>query len=158
MPRPMDQHLPPFEAGPLPTVLLRHDLADGTHHVDWMISQNSAGTLPLITFRLDQRLDELEAGQSVPATRLEDHRPLYLDYEGPISGNRGTVKRLSYGQIKPKSAIPSLGPAPNLELEVQWKGLGTNGPSVAAIQLLRLKPEALASQWTVFCVTIELMP
>lgn len=30
-------------------------------------------------------------------TRLEDHRRDYLEYEGPISNNRGQVKRVSSG-------------------------------------------------------------
>ncbi len=30
-------------------------------------------------------------------TRLADHRRAYLDYEGPVSGDRGTVKRISAG-------------------------------------------------------------
>jgi hypothetical protein len=29
--------------------------------------------------------------------RLADHRRAYLDYEGPVSGNRGTVKRITTG-------------------------------------------------------------
>jgi hypothetical protein len=31
------------------------------------------------------------------ATALGDHRLAYLDYEGPVSGNRGTVKRWDAG-------------------------------------------------------------
>ena len=34
---------------------------------------------------------------SVPAKRLPDHRLAYLDYEGEISGGRGTVKRVDTG-------------------------------------------------------------
>jgi hypothetical protein len=33
----------------------------------------------------------------VQARRIFDHRLLYLDYEGPISGNRGQVRRLDRG-------------------------------------------------------------
>lgn len=32
-----------------------------------------------------------------PLTPLPDHRPLYLDYEGPLSGQRGAVRRLAAG-------------------------------------------------------------
>ena len=32
--------------------------------------------------------------------RLPDHRPLYLNYEGPISGDRGNVKRVQSGLIQ----------------------------------------------------------
>ncbi|MGE5609047.1 MAG: hypothetical protein ACM359_07320, partial [Bacillota bacterium] len=30
-------------------------------------------------------------------TPLPDHRPAYLEYEGPVSRNRGTVKRVAAG-------------------------------------------------------------
>jgi hypothetical protein len=39
------------------------------------------------------------------ATRLPDHRKEYLEYEGEISGNRGTVTRVSsgtYEQLSPE--------------------------------------------------------
>jgi len=32
-----------------------------------------------------------------PATRLPDHRKHYLDYEGEITDNRGTVTRIDFG-------------------------------------------------------------
>jgi hypothetical protein len=31
-------------------------------------------------------------GACIAATRTPDHRRLYLDHEGPVSGNRGVVK------------------------------------------------------------------
>jgi hypothetical protein len=34
------------------------------------------------------------------AIRLPDHRLTYLDYEGPISGNRGTVTRIDRGDYR----------------------------------------------------------
>jgi len=34
---------------------------------------------------------------SVAAEQLADHRLAYLDYEGPVSGDRGSVKRLDFG-------------------------------------------------------------
>jgi hypothetical protein len=83
----------------LPTVLLRHDLPDGSSHVDWLIGRDPAGQQPLIAFRLAVRLDELQAGQTVAVRQLEDHRPLYLTYEGPISGDRGHVRRLASGRV-----------------------------------------------------------
>ena len=32
-----------------------------------------------------------QGGVAGEATRIGDHRPLYLDYEGPVRGNRGRV-------------------------------------------------------------------
>lgn len=75
-------------------MLLRHTLADGSSHIDWMLEQ--PGAERLITFRLDQRIDQ-EPREPFPAERLADHRRRYLDYEGPISGGRGEVIRLAQG-------------------------------------------------------------
>ena len=36
----------------------------------------------------------------IPSESLPDHRPFYLDYEGPVSRNRGTVKRLFEGRYR----------------------------------------------------------
>lgn len=34
---------------------------------------------------------------AIEATALADHRLIYLEYEGPVSGNRGSVKRWDLG-------------------------------------------------------------
>jgi hypothetical protein len=34
------------------------------------------------------------------AVRLPDHRPAYLDFEGPVSGDRGHVKRIDRGDYE----------------------------------------------------------
>jgi len=36
----------------------------------------------------------------VTATALPDHRKEYLEYEGPVSGNRGSVKRVDQGKFE----------------------------------------------------------
>ncbi len=36
-------------------------------------------------------------GATIAAEALPDHRPFYLDYEGPVSGGRGTVIRWDQG-------------------------------------------------------------
>jgi hypothetical protein len=47
------------------------------------------------------RLRELpQPGTTVIAERSFDHRLLYLDYEGPISGNRGNVVRRDWGDYQ----------------------------------------------------------
>lgn len=53
----------------------------------------------LITFRTLIRPDLPDAPSSFPATRLPDHRADYLTYEGPLSHNRGSVRRLARGLI-----------------------------------------------------------
>jgi hypothetical protein len=39
----------------------------------------------------------LTADAPVPAESVADHRLLYLDYEGPVSGGRGAVGRIDGG-------------------------------------------------------------
>lgn len=69
-------------------VLLEHRW-DGVHW-DFMLE---AGDV-LRTWAIDA---PIVAGADLPARALPDHRPIYLDYEGEISGNRGTVRRLDRG-------------------------------------------------------------
>ncbi|WP_169975334.1 DNA polymerase ligase N-terminal domain-containing protein [Tautonia rosea] len=40
-------------------------------------------------------------GINIGATSLPDHRVVYLDYEGPISNDRGTVLRIDRGTYHP---------------------------------------------------------
>ena len=41
----------------------------------------------------------MDADQGILARRIDDHRAEYLTYEGPISGDRGTVRRLTRGMV-----------------------------------------------------------
>lgn len=59
-------------------------------HWDLMIEDGAA----LATWALERAPDE---GRSVGAERLADHRRSYLDYEGPVSGDRGHVTRWDAG-------------------------------------------------------------
>lgn len=70
-------------------VILEHD--HPFVHWDLMLE---AGEV-LRTWRL---LEPPALGRTVPAEPLPDHRRLYLDYEGAISGGRGTVKRWDAGE------------------------------------------------------------
>lgn len=58
----------------------------------WDLMFEVAGQLR--TWRL---LSEPGHGRTVRAERLADHRIAYLDYEGPLSGGRGSVSRWDYG-------------------------------------------------------------
>ena len=82
-----------------PTVQLRHDLPDGQWHVDWMLARDHDPGAELVTFRLENRLDGLPSGTLIPGTRLADHRRTYLQFEGPLSDDRGHVQRLAEGCI-----------------------------------------------------------
>jgi hypothetical protein len=41
-----------------------------------------------------------EPGKTVAARLIGDHRLMYLDYEGPVSGNRGQVRRWDSGNYE----------------------------------------------------------
>lgn len=42
-------------------------------------------------------------GEPIAAEPLPDHRLMYLDYEGVVSGDRGSVKRVIAGTYEPMS-------------------------------------------------------
>lgn len=70
-------------------VVLEHDSPRGLHW-DFMLERDPL----LATWALDQPPD---ADGPLAAEQLFDHRPDYLDYEGRISGGRGTVTRWDGG-------------------------------------------------------------
>lgn len=41
-----------------------------------------------------------EHGSVAQVQMLPDHRPVYLTYEGPVSGNRGSVRRWDQGEFQ----------------------------------------------------------
>lgn len=77
-------------------VLLLHELPDRSWHYDWMMQSPPAHVSGLITFRVFDRPDE-EHVDRLLAERLPDHREVYLEYEGVVSGGRGTVRRVAGG-------------------------------------------------------------
>ena len=78
-------------------VLLRHTLSDGSAHFDWMMEV--AGLTGLLTFRVGVRLDE-EGAEEFVGVRLAEHRAVYLEYEGALSGGRGEVVRVARGACR----------------------------------------------------------
>ena len=130
------------------TVQLLHELPDGTSHVDWMIARDRAGREPLISFRLPRRIDELKPGQRMAAERIADHRPAYLDYEGPVSDERGSVRRLAWGTVVSEHRQES-----SWDFEIRWQD---RGDGVSIPQRLRLAPvEGGATAWEVMCEATE---
>ncbi len=69
-------------------VVLAHD--HPVLHWDLMLDRGDT----LRTWRLEQ---EPQAGVDVVAVAIADHRRAYLDYEGPVSGGRGSVVRWDAG-------------------------------------------------------------
>lgn len=73
-------------------VILEHDSPRGCHW-DFMLEQEES----LTTWALPQPPDTVT---DMAAEQLPDHRQAYLDYEGPVSGNRGSVRRWDQGQYR----------------------------------------------------------
>ena len=85
-------------------VILRHTPGPNSQrplHWDLMFEQDDV----LWTF---VSLVEPTVGLTLHVERLEDHRPHYLDYEGPVSGGRGDVARWDEGDFDVVEATPRL--------------------------------------------------
>lgn len=81
-------------------VVLRHETREGVH---WDLMLDTGGSLA--TWKLAEDPTKLSpqaepGAKGVPARRLPDHRRAYLDYEGPVGGNRGQVTRVDRGTCK----------------------------------------------------------
>jgi hypothetical protein len=78
---------------PLRYVVLRHSDVDEPHF-DLMF-ETMPGSM-LATWRSEQWPIET----ATPLIRLRDHRRIYLDYEGDLSGQRGSVMRMAEGSCE----------------------------------------------------------
>jgi len=108
-------------------VVLQHDSPRGLHW-DFMLQQDQA----LATWATLQPPD---ADGPLVAERLFDHRMAYLDYEGPVSGGRGSVTRWDQGTYQMQSQSPR-----------EWIVL-LMGNRLIGEATLRLAPHE-ASAWT----------
>jgi hypothetical protein len=72
-------------------VVLHHDWP--TPHFDLMLEVG--GVLKTWRLAVEPINDE-----PINAVLIADHRLDYLDYEGPVSGNRGNVKRWDGGELE----------------------------------------------------------
>lgn len=76
-------------------VVLRHEYPPGHErksHFDLMLERDGA----LLTWAIAALP---RPGETLAAQRLADHRLAYLDYEGEISGGRGSVARVDRGEL-----------------------------------------------------------
>lgn len=80
-------------------VILEHDHLE--LHWDFMLESDGV----LKTWRLGS--PPVLDGEAMAVTALPDHRLLYLDYEGPVSGGRGTVKCWDCGEYEGKPSAKS---------------------------------------------------
>lgn len=83
-------------------VLLRHEVPDDfgrPSHWDLLLERET-GCWTWAIEQLPGRLTGEEEPATVEATRLPDHRKHYLEYEGPVSDDRGMVRRELEGQCE----------------------------------------------------------
>lgn len=95
-------------------VILEHQW-NGVHW-DLMLEQDGV----LRTWALDESIVE---GRDLAARALADHRLHYLDYEGAISGGRGSVRRWDFGTYQPIQWTPDL-------IRFRWDGAQVAGEAV----------------------------
>jgi hypothetical protein len=82
-------------------VILRHEFATRQSQVHWDLMLEFGERLQ--TWALSQLP---EPGVAIAAEQLPDHRLAYLDYEGPVAGERGSVSRWDSGQFTILSDAP----------------------------------------------------
>ena len=83
-------------------VILEHDHPEP--HLDFMLEENGA----LLTWRLPADLQPVP-GETLrlQARPLPEHRLHYLTYEGPVSGNRGSVRQRDAGEFEWLARAPA---------------------------------------------------
>ncbi len=105
------------------TVLLEHRLPSGERHFDWLIERPLEPDALLVSFRVGVRVDcvgETATGREpLEAVRMKDHRRLYLEYEGELTGGRGDVSRVGEGEV-----LRFEERGERVRVEVRWRGGG----------------------------------
>jgi len=89
----------------LPTVLLQHHTLTGSHY-DWLIGDPGDPAGRLWTARLAVPPTHWPALRTWPLTPIGAHRRCYLTYQGPLSADRGRVRRIDAGQVVPHLWTP----------------------------------------------------
>ena len=135
-----------------PTVQLLHKMPDGSSHIDWMIAQDCGDKKgELLTFRLKSRLDKLQIGQSILAEHIANHRWAYLEYEGPISGNRGVVSRVAEGVITSQKRDES-----SWRIEIRWEN-ESKGVIHQKLNLRKIQTSQEGTVMQALCEALEMI-
>ncbi len=100
-------------------VILQHDHP----YLHWDLMLQSGEVLR--TWRLEK--PPSSGNEAIAAIALGDHRLMYLDYEGPVSGGRGAVARWDQGTYS--EAVPEQAPATQ-RVEVHLHGDRLAGKAV----------------------------
>ncbi len=80
-------------------VVLLHESPRGVHWDLMLETGDRLATWDVTPVCEPDALNRLESFRC-RAVRLPDHRVAYLDYEGPVSGNRGNVRQLDAGSFE----------------------------------------------------------
>ncbi|MFO0838437.1 MAG: hypothetical protein U1D55_07895 [Phycisphaerae bacterium] len=130
--------------GPLRFVLLEHDTRANAASppdpasVHWDLMIELAPGAALATWRLSR--DPSLSDELIPAERIADHRRDYLEYQGPISGGRGRVRRIDEGHVEfaylnPHDSAPSAPQScPGGVMEFAFHGSRIVGPRTLLLQ------------------------
>lgn len=124
-------------------VLLRHRVGPGsrregqaqaTDHFDWLFDVgDDEELLAMATSLLPSPLPPM-----CDAVRLPPHRRRYLNYEGEISGDRGTVERLAMAEYR---FAEQFGDAANRSIRVvefrDWRSPVLSDPATITFQLAK---------------------
>jgi hypothetical protein len=120
-------------------VLLLHECPNAPTHVDWLVAGDISGHTPLKSFRIADRLDAMHAGGRQAVVPLPDHRPRYLRCDGPLSRDRGVVRRLARGRLW-TSSEPDV-------FRILWR----TGSAAGQTQWIRLLPGSTKHALDVCC-------
>jgi hypothetical protein len=74
-------------------VVLRHEGIDDPHF-DLMFETKRGSALAT------WRSPKWPVDRETPIEKIGDHRPAYLEHEGPLTGNRGSVRRVTGGAYR----------------------------------------------------------
>ncbi len=76
--------------------VFHHHTGYGQPHYDLMLEHGET----LATWQLKIPLSEIQEEQAIIVQKIQDHRLIYLSYEGTISKGRGQIKKVDFGDYK----------------------------------------------------------
>ena len=75
--------------------IIKHTLSDYTFHYDFLIKKND-----ILQCWQFSSIANIEIGELIFCKKIFDHRLKYLNYQGPISNNRGKVQIIQNGFLE----------------------------------------------------------
>lgn len=117
-------------------VILHHTTRQGSHY-DWLMEDPHAlvqatddAQASLWAARVEQPPWLWRGDRRQLLTPLVPHRRHYLQYQGPISAGRGSVKRVACGVFHPICWTPGL-----LRLQIHWQSPESCPPMLVEVAL-----------------------